>query len=60
MELGNAPFIVFDDADIEMAVKGAIASKYPIRKRATPRKKSSRTSRAVVRLWSIPRCACQR
>ena len=23
-----APFIVFDDADIEMAVKGAIASKY--------------------------------
>jgi acyl-CoA reductase-like NAD-dependent aldehyde dehydrogenase len=29
MELGrNAPFIVFDDADIEMAVKGAIGSKY--------------------------------
>jgi succinate-semialdehyde dehydrogenase/glutarate-semialdehyde dehydrogenase len=29
MELGgNAPFIVFDDVDIEMAVKGAIASKY--------------------------------
>jgi hypothetical protein len=29
MELGgNAPFIAFDDADIEMAVKGAIASKY--------------------------------
>src|SRR2546425_5617952 len=25
---GNAPFIVFDDADIEMAGKGAIASKY--------------------------------
>jgi succinate-semialdehyde dehydrogenase/glutarate-semialdehyde dehydrogenase len=25
---GNAPFIVFDDADIEMAIKGAIASKY--------------------------------
>src|SRR6202045_490610 len=25
---GNAPFIVFDDADIEAAVKGAIASKY--------------------------------
>jgi succinate-semialdehyde dehydrogenase / glutarate-semialdehyde dehydrogenase len=25
---GNAPFIVFDDAYIEMAVKGAIASKY--------------------------------
>jgi succinate-semialdehyde dehydrogenase/glutarate-semialdehyde dehydrogenase len=25
---GNAPFFVFDDADIEMAVKGAIASKY--------------------------------
>ncbi len=25
---GNAPFIVFDDADIEMAVRGAIASKY--------------------------------
>jgi succinate-semialdehyde dehydrogenase/glutarate-semialdehyde dehydrogenase len=24
----HAPFIVFDDADIEMAVKGAIASKY--------------------------------
>jgi succinate-semialdehyde dehydrogenase/glutarate-semialdehyde dehydrogenase len=24
----NAPIIVFDDADIEMAVKGAIASKY--------------------------------
>jgi succinate-semialdehyde dehydrogenase/glutarate-semialdehyde dehydrogenase len=29
MELGgNAPFIVFDDADIDMAVKGAIASKH--------------------------------
>ena len=29
MELGgNAPFIVFDDADIDEAVKGAIASKY--------------------------------
>ena len=25
---GNAPFIVFDDADIEAAVQGAIASKY--------------------------------
>jgi len=25
---GKAPFIVFDDDDIEMAVKGAIASKY--------------------------------
>jgi succinate-semialdehyde dehydrogenase/glutarate-semialdehyde dehydrogenase len=25
---GNAPFIVFDDADIDMAVDGAIASKY--------------------------------
>jgi succinate-semialdehyde dehydrogenase / glutarate-semialdehyde dehydrogenase len=25
---GNAPFIVFDDADIEMAIRGAIASKY--------------------------------
>ncbi|MBD3744621.1 MAG: NAD-dependent succinate-semialdehyde dehydrogenase [Sphingopyxis terrae] len=25
---GNAPFIVFDDADVEEAVKGAIASKY--------------------------------
>ncbi|HXA70036.1 MAG TPA: NAD-dependent succinate-semialdehyde dehydrogenase [Stellaceae bacterium] len=29
MELGgNAPFIVFDDTDIDMAVKGAMASKY--------------------------------
>ena len=29
MELGgNAPFIVFDDADLEAAVEGAIASKY--------------------------------
>ncbi len=29
MELGgNAPFIVFDDADIDRAVEGAIASKY--------------------------------
>jgi len=29
MELGgNAPFIVFDDADLEAAVKGAIGSKY--------------------------------
>jgi succinate-semialdehyde dehydrogenase/glutarate-semialdehyde dehydrogenase len=29
MELGgNAPFIVFDDADLEAAVRGAIASKY--------------------------------
>lgn len=29
MELGgNAPFIVFDDADIELAVKGAVASKF--------------------------------
>jgi succinate-semialdehyde dehydrogenase/glutarate-semialdehyde dehydrogenase len=25
---GNAPFLVFDDADLEAAVKGAIASKY--------------------------------
>lgn len=25
---GNAPFIVFDDADVDAAVKGAIASKY--------------------------------
>jgi succinate-semialdehyde dehydrogenase / glutarate-semialdehyde dehydrogenase len=25
---GNAPFIVFDDADVESAVEGAIASKY--------------------------------
>ena len=29
MELGgNAPFIVFDDADIDAAVEGAIASKF--------------------------------
>lgn len=29
MELGgNAPFIVFDDADLEAAVRGAVASKY--------------------------------
>ncbi|KXF80925.1 NAD-dependent succinate-semialdehyde dehydrogenase [Enterovibrio coralii] len=29
MELGgNAPFVVFDDADIDLAVKGAIASKF--------------------------------
>jgi succinate-semialdehyde dehydrogenase/glutarate-semialdehyde dehydrogenase len=29
MELGgNAPFIVFDDADLDEAVKGAVASKY--------------------------------
>ncbi|UIP29863.1 NAD-dependent succinate-semialdehyde dehydrogenase [Photobacterium sp. TLY01] len=29
MELGgNAPFIVFDDADIDLAVKGAVASKF--------------------------------
>ncbi len=29
MELGgNAPFIVFDDADVDAAVKGAIAAKY--------------------------------
>jgi succinate-semialdehyde dehydrogenase / glutarate-semialdehyde dehydrogenase len=25
---GDAPFILFDDADIAMAIKGAIASKY--------------------------------
>src|SRR6185437_13850401 len=25
---GNAPFIVFDDADIDSAVEGALASKY--------------------------------
>jgi succinate-semialdehyde dehydrogenase/glutarate-semialdehyde dehydrogenase len=25
---GNAPFIVFDDADLDLAIKGAIASKY--------------------------------
>ena len=25
---GNAPFIVFDDADLDAAVAGAIASKY--------------------------------
>ncbi|MDZ7598688.1 MAG: aldehyde dehydrogenase family protein [Desulfobacterales bacterium] len=29
MELGgNAPFIVFDDADLDAAVEGAIVSKY--------------------------------
>ena len=29
MELGgNAPFIIFEDADIEAAIKGAVASKY--------------------------------
>jgi len=29
MELGgNAPFIVFDDADLDLAVQGAVASKY--------------------------------
>ena len=29
MELGgNAPFIVFDDADLDKAVEGLIASKY--------------------------------
>lgn len=26
--VGNAPFIVFDDADLDAAVEGAIASKY--------------------------------
>ncbi len=25
---GNAPFIVFDDADLDAAVEGALASKY--------------------------------
>ena len=25
---GNAPFIVFDDADLDAAVEGAMASKY--------------------------------
>jgi hypothetical protein len=31
MELGgNAPLIVFDDADIDVAVAGTIASKFPI------------------------------
>ena len=25
---GNAPFIVFDDADLDAAVQGAVASKY--------------------------------
>ncbi|MFX8844614.1 aldehyde dehydrogenase family protein, partial [Acinetobacter baumannii] len=25
---GNAPFIVFDDADLDRAVKGALASKF--------------------------------
>jgi succinate-semialdehyde dehydrogenase/glutarate-semialdehyde dehydrogenase len=25
---GNAPFVVFDDADLDAAVEGAIASKY--------------------------------
>jgi succinate-semialdehyde dehydrogenase/glutarate-semialdehyde dehydrogenase len=25
---GNAPFIAFDDADTEVAIKGAITSKY--------------------------------
>jgi succinate-semialdehyde dehydrogenase / glutarate-semialdehyde dehydrogenase len=34
MELGgNAPFIVFDDADLEKAVEGAVASKYRTRAR---------------------------
>src|SRR5262249_60903967 len=26
---GNAPFIIFDDADLERAVTGVIASKFP-------------------------------
>jgi acyl-CoA reductase-like NAD-dependent aldehyde dehydrogenase len=31
LELGdNTPFLAFDHADIEMAVKDAIASKYPM------------------------------
>jgi succinate-semialdehyde dehydrogenase / glutarate-semialdehyde dehydrogenase len=44
MELcGNAPFIVFDDADIEMPVKGAIATLArpafaPTASRPTPRR----------------------
>ena len=25
---GNAPFIVFDNADVEMAVSGAVAAKF--------------------------------
>jgi len=29
MELGgNAPFLIFDDADIELALQGAVASKF--------------------------------
>jgi succinate-semialdehyde dehydrogenase/glutarate-semialdehyde dehydrogenase len=27
---GNAPFIVFDDADVDKAVEGAIASKFRV------------------------------
>jgi hypothetical protein len=27
---GNAPFVVFDDADIELTVRGAVVSKYRI------------------------------
>ncbi len=45
MELGgNAPFIVFDDADLDAAVEGAIASKY----RNTPDRPASSANRLYV------------
>jgi hypothetical protein len=44
---GNAPFIVFDDADIEMAVKGAIASKY---------RNAGQTASAPTAFWCRTAC----
>jgi hypothetical protein len=54
MELGgNAPFIVFDDADLEMPVKGAIASKY--RNTATPARPASAPTGFWCRTASMTR-----
>ena len=50
---GNAPFIVFDDADLDAAVEGAIASKY---------RNSGQTCVCANRIFvqdSVVRCVCR-
>ena len=44
---GNAPFIVFDDADLEEAVAGAVAAKY---------RNSGRPAFVLIDFWCMSRC----
>ena len=59
MELGgNAPFIVFDDADLDAAVAGAMATKY--RNTGQTCVCANRILRAGRRLRRVRREACRR